>query len=306
VIAEGLARRQGLVLAAPGAGDPVLDLWDGAYAVLHSGTKAARNAALKVFTARLDLLDAHLAQIPFLGGATPGAADARLAAFLLTYDFGFRAGFPPASGAAPHWPRLFASARRTLDRAGRLDLVPADGPGPWGPLRPVEIAPSLAAAWREPVPAGGPVERATPAGAEPTPHSGDWPAAAPLHRQRLERVLAAVPAPLPGEPAAGRELRADLYAAAAQLAEGQDAITQQALRRVFWARLSWLEHRLGAEPWASGAERGALDLVLAPLLDHFDAVHQVFPPVDPGLADYPRLAQLRTRLDPTKPERTQP
>ena len=76
-----------------------------------------------------------------------------------------------------------------------------------------------------------------------------------------------------------------------QLAAGADALTQQALRRLFFARLSWLEALLGAQPYLTGAEPSGVDRRLARLLELWGAGKLVWlTPIDPVLDDFPNLA----------------
>ncbi|MDR1808024.1 MAG: GNAT family N-acetyltransferase [Propionibacteriaceae bacterium] len=267
------------------------DLWDGAYAVLWSPDAAARRAAARVFFARLDRLDARLAQGgPFLHGAEPRADDVLLAAVLLTYDAGWRAGFPPAAGAVAHFPHLWDSARRLVARAGAAVVVPDDfGRGPWGALPPIPGLDDPGAAWLDPAHAGLPA-RARSGDARPTPYSGDWPASSRADRDTLWRVVTRLAAGPDG--GLGRRLREDLGEGAWRLAQGAPALTQTALRRTFWARLAWLDHRVTP---LGPAARGH---VVRTLVTGFPALRRVFPPIDPDLADFPHLAALAADLDP--------
>jgi glutathione S-transferase len=87
-------------------------------------------------------------------------------------------------------------------------------------------------------------------------------------------------------------IRQDLHQGIIRVAQGGDALTQQALRRVFFARLSWLEALLADQEWLSGESPGELDAIVFPLLRAFDnGLRAAFPPIDPSLADYPRLKE---------------
>jgi putative glutathione S-transferase len=342
------------------------DLWDGAYAVLHSPSPAARRAAQRVFTARLDTLEATLARGgPYLTGARPSPADALLLSLLWAYDFGFRAGFPPASGAVVNFPQLWHWARRLLAREAVAAVIdwpapasssgdggPADTrpipvlTGPWGPLPPIAVLPDLRAGWLDPPQPGGPPPRPRPGGAAPTPASGDRPPAAGAAVDLLARLTRArrprgpeaatvwSRADQPTVAGLNALIQHDLIDQVARVAAGGDAATQTAARRLFFARLSWLEDRLtalaadrpepgadslpshpdrpgpvlgraGAEPptelpdgpWLAGPQPSPADATLLMLSLCFDAGQRnVFPATDPAWADYPALTAHARRL----------
>jgi putative glutathione S-transferase len=283
------------------AGRLVTDLWAGAYTVLYSPKPEIGRASSRVFFAKLDLLNARLRHRQFLHGAEPGTDDAHLAAILLSYDFGWRAGFGPACGAVANFPQLWDHARRLLARTGLSGLVPADGStGPWGAIPPTAIVADLRAGWLEPVPEGGSPARIRPSGARPTPYSADWPVPslpeAALAELSVLDADAAQDASGSTAEATLSAVRLDLHQSVIRMAQGGDALTQQALRRVFFARLSWLEALLASQEWLSGETPGRLDASVFPLLRVFDTgLREAFPPIDPSLADYPKL-QERAQL----------
>jgi putative glutathione S-transferase len=279
------------------------DLWSGIYTVLYSSAPEASEAALRVLVARLDYLDARLAHSgPFLHGDSVEADDLLLVAWLLTYDFGFRAGVGFGAAATINFPRLWDFARRALGVLDATDLIPpADATSPWGDLPPIpaldtlEFA-SLREGWLAPVPFTGSPARVRPGGARPTPYTQDLPEVASGARQALRAVVATVPDTTDDEPEFAQRLRDDLYATATLISRGADATTQLALRRVFQARLNWLDYRLNTLPWADGLNESPIDYVLRPLLAQFETVASVFPPIDPVLADYPSLLKYVERI----------
>ncbi|MDR1263979.1 MAG: GNAT family N-acetyltransferase [Propionibacteriaceae bacterium] len=196
--------------------------------------------------------------------------------------------------------------------------------GPWGALPPNLFWDDLRAGWLTPVAAGGDPPRPRPGGVEPTPYTGDLPPATPAARRALRRLRAAAAGIGSGDPYA-RRLRQDLFDGAWRLAQGAPALTQTALRRQFWARLAWLEQgsgprsgspsRLGSPPRIKSSSRlrsqphpgsglrpglrsgsrlrsEAGDRLLRLGLTHFDVLRRVFPPIDPGLDDFPGLAAI--------------
>ena len=296
------AARQGLGSVAAGvvARQIEADLWAGAHTVLFSPVEDASRAALQVFFARLDHLEARLASTgTFLGGDSPASADVLLARVLLAYDLGWRAAFPPASGAVADWPRLWNQARSVLHR---LDLpqetLAALGLGdhddsrtePFGPLPPVFDLADVRAGWLS---RPGALRRRRPArtpGVPATPWSGPLTPAPADVRARLQALAGEVEQASALDPEADRGsvevVREDLLAPLVRLAEGADAPLQHALRRVFFARLAWLDQRVGAV--------GTLDrapAAVTPVLRAFQTwLGDVLPPIDPVVADFSALA----------------
>ncbi|MDR0836951.1 MAG: GNAT family N-acetyltransferase [Propionibacteriaceae bacterium] len=279
------------------------DLWDGIYTQLYSSSPEASEAALRLLIARLDYLDARLAHGgPFLHGDSLQSDDLLLTAWLLSYDFGFRAGVGFGAAATINFPRLWDFARRVLARLDAIDLVPtADAASPWGDLPPVPALEPLGFAtlrdgWLAAVPPTGSAARIRPTGARLTPYMEDLPAVTKQTQNALLEIVATVPQATDDEPTLATRLRDDLYDAAIQLSQGADALTQLALRRVFQARLHWLDYRLSTQPWADGPHESATDYVLRPLLTQFETVADIFPPIDPILADYPSLLKYVERI----------
>ena len=277
------------------------DLWHGVYAVLYSPISGASEAAHRTLIARLDYLDSLIAAGgPFLHGELPRADDILLVAWLLNWDFDFRAAVGYGAATVINFPHLWDFARRTLALVEAGGLVPNDeATSPLGELPPIPALAtlgfrSLSAAWLADVPHGGTTVRRRPTGARLTPYIEDLPAAPAEDQVALLQLAATVSeAELGHHGLADAKLvgilRADLYDTAIRLSNGAPSATQLALRRVFQARLNWLDYRLGKQPWLGGETPSAADYVLLPLLRNFDTVARVFPPIDPLLVDYPNL-----------------
>ncbi|MDR0627175.1 MAG: GNAT family N-acetyltransferase [Bifidobacteriaceae bacterium] len=288
------------------------DIGEGLRTAVYAESPDAVDLALRLAYARLDLLEARVARtgFDFLFGSGPSSADVLLFSLLLSFDLGQRAalpGFGPA--AVAYWPHLWNLVRRVLALA---ELRPAeleeaglkarsDGTfnEPYGSLPENFVLDDPRAAWLEPV-AGvrkglAPLDPSV----SPTPWSGPLaPAARPGRdlKSELDSVAAAWRADA-GEPldeAAARFWRwidCDLVDGIDQLAAGADALTQQALRRLFFARLSWLDALLGGQPYLTGAGPTAVDRRLARLLAMWGEDKLVgLTPIDPVLADFPHLA----------------
>ncbi|MDR1513046.1 MAG: hypothetical protein LBS56_06140, partial [Propionibacteriaceae bacterium] len=281
------------------------DLWAGAQTVLWSPDPEAGDAALRVFFARLDTLDRRLARRgPFLHGTRPGRADAYLFSVLLAYDLSWRAGFP-AQGAVADWPHLWRLVRLAVPKAALTHAErQAAGVEPWGdgtfhqpfgPLPPIPGLEDVRAEWlaspttlrrRRP-----PLDPTVPA----TPHSGDWPAAPSPLRARIDALAHHVRERAgAGDPAVDRltaVVVTDLVRPLRRLAHGSVAEDQIIARRLFWARLGWFEARLKGRDHVAGAEPTAADAALDSVLREFDAgLVGALAPIDPVLADFPRLA----------------
>jgi glutathione S-transferase len=110
---------------------------------------------------------------------------------------------------------------------------------------------------------------------------------------RAESRLAA-PAPAGRAPEVARLnwlIDQDLAGGIERLATGANSLTQQAVRRLLFARLSWFEARLRAAPYLTGAEPTAADWRLGRFLAFYGAGELPgLPPIDPVLEDYPGLA----------------
>jgi glutathione S-transferase len=102
-----------------------------------------------------------------------------------------------------------------------------------------------------------------------------------------------------GEGEAGglaRAIRRDLATPLARLAKGLPALAQIAARRLFAARLGWLEARLGHATHLLGDAPSAADAALLPVLEAYAAgFGDILAPFDPDLEDHPRLAAYLRR-----------
>lgn len=302
-------RRAGRLAAADPDDERVVqqieaDLWAGAHTVLWSADGSAARTARQVFFARLDALEAQLARAgSFLAGDAPGAADVLLFRVLLAYDLGWRAAFPWASGGVADWPRLWNLARWVLQlvqlsTAERVTagLVPdTDGTfvESFGVVPPVFGLPDLRQGWgKEP---DGLRRRRPPrtVGVPGTPWDGPLPAAATGPRGRLAGLAAEVAqvastAPT-AEAALTGQVQDDLVSSLIRLASGADGATQQALRRLFFARLAWFDQRVAASG-SVGTARPAPEALLPVLRAYREWLGELLPPIDPVLEDYPALA----------------
>jgi putative glutathione S-transferase len=334
-VTRELAARGWLAPDSPGAAESAqrvaAELGGGALAALWSETTEARQAAVRLYFAKLDTLERRLAASagPFLAGTRPGRADIYLFSFLLAYDLGWRAGFSALGGVAD-WPHLWRQARLTLSLAGlspaqrqAAGLEPdADAvyPEPYGPLPPVPGVPDVRAAWltpraelrrRKP-----PRDPAVPVLAYPADWPGPDPAAARVRLERARARIAALassppPTAAPTGPTGPHERTGQDPAA---LVDGivhdlldplEDLLTpsspndQLARWRLFWARLGWLEARLSSRPHLAGGHPTAADQALHAVLEAYPADLRDFPRIQ-ALVASGKAGHLATHPDQTE------
>ncbi|MDR0591795.1 MAG: hypothetical protein LBG60_00770, partial [Bifidobacteriaceae bacterium] len=134
-----------------------------------------------------------------------------------------------------------------------------------------------------------------------TPWSGDLPPCSGPTRELWDQFERASPTAATLTPATeatrlAQIVESDLVDGIGRLAAGADALTQQAVRRVLFARLGWLEARLGAQPHLTDDGPTGVDRRLAGFLRLWGAGELPgLPPIDPALADYPLLEAYASR-----------
>jgi glutathione S-transferase len=287
------------------------DIWGGFQAATYCRDADAADLGLRIALARLDLIEARLASAgrPFVGGDRPSHNDALLFSLLLRLDLAQRAALGWGAPTVAYWPQLWDLVRRVLalaalDQAELAEAGLIPGPDgtynePYGPLPPNYVLADPRAAWleppREPRRRLAPLDDSVP----PTPWSGDLPPATrPLPDLKAALDAAAAPADDAGAEVTQlvRWVDDDLVDGIGQLAAGADALTQQALRRVFFARLSGLEARLRSHPYLAGDRPTAADRRLARFCDFYGAGELPgLTPIDPVLADFPDLTAFYQR-----------
>ncbi|MDR2453654.1 MAG: GNAT family N-acetyltransferase [Bifidobacteriaceae bacterium] len=305
-VAARLAERSALAPPAPDEDpdeDQVIqqlhaDLGVGAQTALWSPEREASEAAVRVFFARLDTLEQHLAAAgPFLAGGRPSRADVHLFSLLLAYDLGWRAGFA-AVGAVADWPRLWRQARSLLAladlspaerrAAGLAPLADAVYAEPYGPPPPAAGLGDVRGEW---LAAADALRRRRPARdpAVPVlPYPSDWPGGRPAAEARAliesTRTQLRGLAPQAAAAALVEVIDADLLGSLERLiGAGDDLAAALAGWRLYWARLDWFNARLKGRSHLAGDRPTAADSALA-------ATFQAYPP---DLRDFPRLARWR-------------
>jgi putative glutathione S-transferase len=139
-----------------------IDVVEGLEQAIFSSTPTAREAALRVFYARLGLIELRLATAPYLVGEGLTLADLILFGVVLGFDHGYRSRLGWGPAAIIDYPHLWRWAREIFSLPGLIqpaDLI-AVGLAPdargvrravWGEPIPVEGVTDSLAAWREPV-----------------------------------------------------------------------------------------------------------------------------------------------------------